>query len=247
MQIKVTCDAGVASVRLARPDALNALTVEMLEQLGEALADLSGDPSVRVVVISGDGRAFSAGIDLKVLGGRDPVGGAVGDEIDVPGRRALDLITTMPQVVIAKVNGYCFTGALELVLACDLVVVSEDAVFGDTHVKWGLRPSWGMSQRLIRIVGVARARELTYTARRFTGSEAAAWGLAVAALPPDELDEAVEDLSARIVENSAGAIAAVKDLYRAALDCGLADGLRYEAEARYEIDDTAARLATFQA
>ncbi len=131
-------------------------------------------------------------------------------------------------------------------LGCDLVVVVADAKFADTHAKFGLRPTWGMSQRLPRLVGVARARELSYTARTFTGTEAAEWGIALRAVAAAELDAAVDELVAVLLANSAGALAAAKDLARAALDHSLADGLRYEAAAVYRIDDTEARVAGFR-
>ena len=154
-------------------------------------------------------------------------------------------LTTMPQVVIARVNGFCYTGALELALACDLIVTADEAKFADTHAKWGLRPTWGMSQRLVRLVGIARARELSYTAQPISGTEAAAWGLATRSVPRDELDGAVAELAAVIADNSAGSIAAYKDLYRHALDSGLTAGLAYEAETQYRITDAASRVASF--
>ena len=171
-------DGAVATLTLSRPEALNALTPAMLDELDIELRHVGRDPQVRVVVLTGAGRAFSAGVDLKALGGRSLAGGSVGDVLDVPARRSIEVLTTMPKVVVAKLNGFCFTGALELALACDLVVAADEARFRDTHAKFGLRPTWGMSQRLIRLVGVARARELSYTARTFTGVEAAEWGLA---------------------------------------------------------------------
>jgi len=244
--IRVHREGAVVTVTLDRPDALNALTPAMLHALGDALDAIAADAGARVVVLTGAGRAFSAGVDLKALGQVSLDGGAVGDLLDLPARRITALLTTMPQLVIAKVNGFCFTGALELVLACDLVVVAEEAKLADTHAKFGLRPSWGMSQRLIRMVGVARARELSYTARTFTGAEAAAWGLAARAVPLAELDDAVAELAATLMGNSAGALAAAKDLYRVALDSGLADGLAYEAATAYDIDDTEARVASFR-
>jgi len=244
--IRVDRDGAVVTVTLDRPDALNALTPPMLDALGDALDDLAADHEVRVVVLTGAGRAFSAGVDLKALGQVSLEGGAVGDLLDVPARRVTTLLATMPQITVARVNGFCFTGALELALACDLMVAAEEARLADTHAKFGLRPSWGMSQRLLRAVGPARARELSYTARTFSGAEAAAWGLAVRAVPLAELDDAVAELAAAIVANSAPALAAAKDLYRAALDHGLADGLRYEAATAYEIGDTEARVGAFR-
>lgn len=243
--IAVDDRAPVATVTLSRPDALNAITPTMLDELAGALGALAADGDVAVVVLTGAGRAFSAGVDLKALGGRRLDGGKVGDVLDVPARAVTALLATMPAVTIAKVNGYCFTGALELVLACDLAVAADEAVLGDTHAKWGLRPTWGMSQRLPRAVGPARARELSYTARTFTGREAAAWGLVARSCPRDRLDDEVAALAAEVAANSRGSLAAYKDLYRAA-DRSLDEGLRYESGTDYPIDDTEDRVAGFR-
>jgi enoyl-CoA hydratase len=244
--IRLSRHGVVATITLNRPQALNALTPAMLVELAEALDEVAKDDTAKVIVLTGEGRAFSAGVDLKALGERSLPNGAVGDLIDVPGRAVIDRLTTMPKVVIARVNGFCFTGALELALACDLIVVDEKARFGDTHAKFGLRPTWGMSQRLIRLIGPARARELSYTARNFTGAEAAAWGLAARAVPGDALDATVDELATTIAANSEGSVAAYKDLYREALDRGLHDGLVYEATTSYPITDTDERIAGFR-
>lgn len=245
-QVELDIEQGIATVVLSRPEVLNAITRAMLEELNVALEVISRDESVKVVVLTGAGKAFSAGVDLKALGGRSLQGGAVGDYLDEPARQVIDRLTTIPKIVIARVNGFCFTGALELVLACDLVVVANEARLGDTHAKWGLRPTWGMSQRLARMVGMAKARELSYTARTFTGAEAAEWGLAARAVPLEQLDAAVDDLAQQLLANSIGSLVAYKDLYRRSLDVGQADGLAYEAAARFDIADTAQRLATFR-
>ena len=236
---------GVVTVVLSRPDALNALTPAMLARLGDELAALAVDDAVRVVVLTGEGRAFSAGVDLKALAGRQIVNGAVGDILDLPARRVTHLLSTMPKVVIAKVNGFCFTGALELALACDIVIVAAEAKLGDTHAKFGLRPTWGMSQRLIRIVGVARARDLSYTARTFTGAAAAQWGMVAAAVPRADLDATVDAYVSQLLANHAGSLAAYKDLYRTALELGLTDALAYEAETTYPIVDDEGRVGQF--
>jgi enoyl-CoA hydratase len=151
----------------------------------------------------------------------------------------------MPQVTIAKVNGFCFTGALELALACDVVIAAAEAKLGDTHAKFGLRPTWGMSQRLIRLAGPARARDLSYTARTFTGAEAKAWGVFAHAVAGAELDAFVAAYVEQVLANSGAALAAYKDLYRTALDGGLADGLGYEAGTVYPINDEG-RVAQFR-
>lgn len=242
--VVVALDGPVATITLNRPEALNAITVGMLEQLREAFAGLGDDTAV--AVLTGAGRAFSAGVDLKALGDRSLQNGLVGDLLDLPARAVVDAITSAPQIVIAKVNGACFTGALELALACDIAVAANEAVLGDTHAKWGLRPTWGMSQRLPHLVGAARARLLSYSARTFSGLQAAEWGLFAASHPREGLDAGVADLAAQIAANSRGSLAAYKDLFRAAERLPLPEGLAYEAATGYPITDTDDRIAGFR-
>jgi enoyl-CoA hydratase/carnithine racemase len=245
-QIRLEISGPTATITLNRPEAMNAITVVMLGELSAALGVIAKDPSIRAVVITGEGRAFSAGVDLKALGSRSLEGGAVGDYLDIPAREVISAIAGLEALVIAKINGFCFTGALELALACDLIITADEAKFGDTHAKWGLRPSWGMSQRLPHLVGPQRARLLSYSAMTFTGTQAARWGLASASHPLEDLDAAVDALAADIAENSKGALLAYKDLYRAADDLELAKGIAYEASTHYSIDDTEPRIAQFR-
>jgi len=245
-EIEVTIDGSAATIVLNRPDALNAITPTMLGELNQAYDELAGNDEVQVLVLTGAGRAFSAGVDLKALGDRELTGGSVGDILDIPARSMTAKLANGRLVTIAKVNGFCFTGALELALACDLMVTADGAKMADTHAKFGLRPTWGMSQRLPALVGMARARELSYTARTFTGAEAAAMGMACRSAPLDELDEAVAALAASVLESSVGSLAAYKDLYGVAEESGLEAGLAYEYSHDYEITDTDERLASFR-
>ena len=245
MPITVTTTENVCTLTLDRPEALNALTPALLDELAAALDDAANDDTIRVVVLTGTGRAFSAGVDLKALAADPPADGDVSGALNTPARRACDLLSQMPKVTIAKVNGHCYTGALELALACDLMVVSDAARLGDTHAKWGLRPTWGMSARLIRAVGVTRARDLSYTARTFTGAEALAWGMATQCVPADDLDAAVDELATQIAANDTASIAAYKDLYRAQQERGLGDGLSYEYTTMYDMGDATDRLGSF--
>jgi len=244
--ISLEIEAPRATVTLRRPEALNALTPQMLAELGDAFDRLAAEDGVVVVVLTGEGRAFSAGVDLKALGDRELVDGKVGDVLDLPARSLIEKITQLPAVVVAKVHGACFTGALELALACDVVLVAQEAKLGDTHAKFGLRPTWGMSQRLPWLVGPARARWLSYTARTFTGAQAAEWGLAAQAVPREELDAAVEELVAAVTGNSTGSLRAYKDLFRAAEREPLPQGLAYEAATDYPIADSEQRIAGFR-
>lgn len=245
-EIHVGVDGSVTTITFNRPDALNALTPTMLVALDDAVGAALDDPTQRVVVLTGQGRAFSAGVDLKALGGREITNGVVGDILDVPARALTDKLSNGAIVSVAQVNGFCFTGALEIALACDLMVVADEATLADTHAKFGLRPTWGMSQRLPAAVGLTKARELSLTARNVKGPEAAAIGLACRSVPLDQLDDEVTALVDQILGNSSGSLAAYKDLYRVAEQDGLADGLTYEAATGYPITDTESRLAGFR-
>lgn len=243
--IRVATHEGVTTIALNRPDKLNAITPKMLDELDYAIGHCERDGDTDVIVLTGEGRAFSAGVDLDSLGARKLEAGSVGGVLDEPARAFIDAIRSCPKVVIAKINGFCFTGALEIALGCDLIYVANEAKLGDTHVKWGLRPTWGMSQRLPRAVGYLRARELSFTAQTFTGVQAAEWGLANRAVPLAELDAAVEAVAQSIRENSLEAVAACKDLYNAGMATTLEHGLKEERTRTYTISDTAERLSQF--
>ena len=162
---------------------------------------------------------------------------------------AADAIRRAPLPIIAKVHGFCFTGALEIALHCDFIYTSETTKFGDTHAKWGLRPTWGMSQNLARAVGVRRARELSYTARTFSGRDAANWGLATDAAASDTaLETLVAKRANQIAAASPGAISAYKKLYHLHEENRpLQQALMEESRLDFpEITDTADRLASFR-
>lgn len=245
-QITLGVDGAVATVTMSRPDALNAITPTMLAELNDAFGRAEADDDVAVAVLTGEGRAFSAGVDLKALGDRELIGGSVGDILDLPARELTERLSNGGLVTIAKVNGFCFTGALELALACDLLVVADEATLADTHAKFGLRPTWGMSQRLPAAVGIAKARELSYTARNVKGTEAEAIGLACRSVPSDALGSTVDEMAKAIASNSRGSLAAYKDLFAVAESQGVGPGLQYEADTSYAISDTDSRLADFR-
>lgn len=240
---------GVLTLTLNRPDALNAFTPELLDALIAALKAAAGDPDARVVVLQGAGRAFSAGVDLKVLQKATPVNGRLAGVYEGRDVAAITALRAVPQPVIAKVHGFCFTGALELALHCDLIYATADAKFGDTHAKFAIRPTWGMSQNLPRAVGLRRAMELAYTARTFTGAEAEAWGMInAAAADQDALDALVAARAGAIAANSAATVRAYKDLHRITETHHHADALAEEVARDYpEIQDTAERLKAFGA
>lgn len=248
--ILVSRQGAIAVVALNRPEALNAFTPEMLRGLSAAITALEDDAGVRAIILEGNGRAFSAGVDLKVLQGARPGAGRITSAFDEAAQAAAAVVRGTRIPVLAKVHGFCFTGALELALHCDFIFTTADTKFGDTHVKWGLRPTWGMSQNLARAVGVRRARELSFTARTFTGAEARAFGLANEAVSNKEaLDDLALSRAEEIAKASPGAVMAYKKLYRLheeyrSLEDALAEEVRLDFP---EITDTVDRLGTFGA
>ena len=239
-------DEGIAKITINRPKVMNALSPAVLSEIKVAMQEASKDDDVRVVVLTGAGRAFSAGVDLISLEDRRLEGGGIGPILDDPARELINTIQAIPKVVIAMVNGYCLTGALEIVLGCDLIIASEEAKFGDTHTRWGLRPSWGMSQRLPRTIGLLKAKELSFTAEMITAQEAERIGLVNMTVPAEKLEETIQQLARKIMANSLEAIAAYKYLYNRGMRDILEKGLELEAKSEFVITDTEERLERFR-
>ena len=181
----------VAVVTMNRPHAMNALSRALLATLAHTIQDLDLDPAVRAIVLTGAGdRAFSAGLDLKELGADPEALGSAGEKRseDDP----LRAIEACRHPVIGAVNGVAVTGGFELALGCDILLASPNARFADTHVRVGVLPGWGLSQKLARIIGPSRAKELSFTGRFIDAELAASWGLVSRVVPPESLlDEAV--------------------------------------------------------
>ena len=237
------------TITLNRPEALNALRPEMLEGIHTLVQQADQSEEISVVVLQGSGRAFSAGVDLKVLQGIDPKAGKIGDVFDKPAEKAWETLRDSRCPIIAKVHGACFTGALEMALHCDFILTTVDTKFGDTHAKFGLRPTWGMSQTLSQAIGVRLAKEMSFSARTVLGDEAVRIGIAnVASQDLDSLNELVQERVDQIVANSQAAVAAFKDLYNLAQQ-GLAmdEALMAEVDREYSnIEDTNDRIAGFK-
>ncbi len=239
-------ETGIGRVTMNRPQAMNAITPEMLGELRKAVLEAGKDNEVRVIVLTGAGKAFCAGVDLKALGDRKLERGKVGDILDIPARELIQAIRTVPKPVIALVNGFCFTGALEIMLACDLVIASEEAKIGDTHAKWALRPTWGMSARLPRRVGFLKAKELSFTADAISAKEAERIGLVNAAVPADTLEATLKKMCDKIMKNSGESVAAYKFLYNTNESMHLDKSLELEFGSEFEISDTEERVAQFR-
>lgn len=226
---------------LNRPERLNALNVEMFVELRRHVDDIATQTEqVGVVVIRGAGTCFSAGHDLRDL--------EVGEQPPVPNFQALTIerLADLPQPVVVAVRGHCYTGALELALAGDLILASESAKFADTHARWALTPIWGMSQRLPRRIGSARAREMMLTCRTYSGAEAAAIGLANICVSENQFEAELESLISMILANSWFTHRANKALLRETDGLALKAGLAHEVyRSQGQGPDVQERIAAF--
>lgn len=232
---------GLATLTLNRPEKLNSLNVEMFIELDRHIASIEKDlDGVGLVILRGAGKCFSAGHDLGDI--------AEGERPPRPNFQAttIERLATLPQPVISAVHGHCYTGALELALAGDLLVAAQSAKFADTHAKWSLTPVWGMSQRLPRRVGVPKAREMMFTCRTYTGAEALAMGLANICVADDEFDATLAALAASILANSWFSNRANKKLLADTDGLQLGAGLAHEIYRSEGVGpDMQARIAAF--
>jgi len=240
---------GIAELTLNRPEKRNALSRELRKALVSAFYDLSGRHRPPVVILTGAGGAFTAGLDLKELsvtgissGGDDP------PEVDVARTMA-----AYPAPIIGAVGGVAVTGGFEIALACDILIASTNARFADTHARVGILPGWGLSQRLPRLIGIGRAKEISLTGNYIDADQAERWGLVNRVVAPEELMPACRALAA----DMAGCEPDVMRAYKRLIDDGyamdFADAMAMESErskmhARsVSAEDIAARRAGVQA
>jgi enoyl-CoA hydratase len=221
--IKVEIDNEVALVTLNRPTAMNALSRELRAAIADTFEKLEADPAVRVVILTGAGKAFCAGLDLKELGqGRDTVQGTV---------ETKDPVTSIAKFsgpIIGAINGVAITGGFELALACDVLICSSEARFADTHGRVGILPGWGLSQRLSRTIGIYRAKELSLTGNFLTAQQAADWGLANRVVAPNELIPAAKKLAADMLSLVPEALSGYKRLIDQGYAESFGDALKTE-------------------
>lgn len=186
---------GIAVVTLNRPEAMNALSKALRSELYKAMTALDADDEVSVVILTGAGtRAFTAGLDLKELGSEPGAMGAANAEgADENPVKAIELCR---KPVIGAINGVAITGGFEVALACDVLIASENARFADTHARVGIMPGWGLSQKLSRLIGLYRAKELSLTGNFLDAKTACDWGLVNRVVPADELLTVAKKLAA---------------------------------------------------
>lgn len=227
--ILITRDDAVATVTLNRPEAMNALSKALRADLAAAMRELAADDSIRAIVLTGAGeRAFTAGLDLKELGAdTSNLGAANADSADENPVKAIELC---PQPVIGAINGVAITGGFEVALACDILIASTNARFADTHARVGIMPGWGLSQKLARMIGISRAKELSLTGN-FLGAEAARdWGLVNRVVAPDDLLPAAQALARDIASADPAMVRAYKRLIDDGYGLSFGEGMALEQE-----------------
>lgn len=243
--LSIARDAHVVTLTFEREARLNTLARAMVDELRDALRTLAEDPSVRVLVITGRGdRAFCAGADLEERRGM----GEAEVRKTVAGLQALtSQIAAFPRPTIAAINGYAFGGGLEIALACDLRYISDSARVGLTETRLGIIPGAGGTQRLPRLIGLGRAREMIFTGRRIDGATAAMYGLVEAVFPSDELMSRVSEVAAEIAAGAPLALEQAKFAINHGIETDLHNGLALERAAYGTLIPTEDRVEALHA
>lgn len=215
--------AGFAVVTLNRPEAMNALSRELRGKFVEAFNDCASDPSIRVIILTGSGDAFCAGFDLKELGAGEAK--TTAEEAD---NVVADAMEGFQGPIIGAINGHCITGGLEMALACDILIASEDACFADTHARVGMLPGWGLSQKLPRLIGLSRAREMAFTGAPIFARQAYEWGLVNRVVPQEELLPMAKKIAHDICASVPEALEQYQELINKGLSMPLDQALAWE-------------------
>jgi enoyl-CoA hydratase len=225
--VLVTKDSGVTTVTLNRPDALNALSGALRQALAETFLTLRDDDETQVIILTGAGRAFTVGLDLKELGGETPsTRSANGGSVDLGAA-----MTDLGKPVIGAINGFAITGGFEIALMCDFMIGSEHARFADTHARVGVVPGWGLSQRLPRLIGINRAKELSLTGNFLDADTACRWGLVNRVVSAEDLLPTCQQLARDIVSTEPVTRGEVLRIMNAGWESTLTEGLSIERAA----------------
>lgn len=227
--ITYSASDGVARVVLNRPAQLNAISPELLQDLSRACDAIEGDGEVRAVALTAAGRAFCAGADLKAVRELTPDAQKWSAFMRL-WHRVFNRVEALPVPVIAGVHGLALAGGLELVLVADLVIADEAARIGDQHANFGLVAGGGGSQRLPRLIGARRAKELMLLGGWLTAAEARDWGIVNRVVSAGTVGAAVDEMAASLASRSDSANRVVKTLVNRALDVDLASGLEMELQ-----------------
>jgi enoyl-CoA hydratase len=222
-KILVERKGAVGIVRLNRPEALNALSSDLMLELVDALSEMDHDDSIRCIILTGSDKVFSAGADIKEMSSQSAV-----EALKAKNLERFDEIQKIGKPIIAAVAGYCFGGGLELAMTCDIIIASEGARLGQPEINIGVMPGAGGTQRLTRAVGKYKAMELILSGRQMTAGEAHADGLVSKIVPNENLIPEALRLADQIASKSPLAVRVAKECILKSYEATLSDGLQYE-------------------
>eukprot|EP00188_Purpureofilum_apyrenoidigerum_P005216 Plantae.Rhodophyta-Purpureofilum_apyrenoidigerum.ctg6591.p1 GENE.Plantae.Rhodophyta-Purpureofilum_apyrenoidigerum.ctg6591~~Plantae.Rhodophyta-Purpureofilum_apyrenoidigerum.ctg6591.p1 ORF type:complete len:288 (+),score=41.51 Plantae.Rhodophyta-Purpureofilum_apyrenoidigerum.ctg6591:117-980(+) len=234
----------VGLMTLNRPSALNALNSQLCNEIVDAVANFNADLSVGAMVLTGSDRAFAAGADIKEMASRSYASARFKHDMG----NWISSVANSPKPIVCAVNGFALGGGCELALACDIVLASENAQFGQPEIQLGTIPGWGGTQRLIRAIGKAKAMEMVLTGRRMGATEAESSGLIARVIPANQLlDEAIK-VASTIASYSTPVVTAAKECMLEAFNMGLRDGLLFERrqfQSTFALDDQKEGMKAF--
>lgn len=223
-----TVEDGIGTLTINRPKSLNALNSDTLAEIGEALAEIKTDPTVKVLVITGSGqKAFVAGADISQMVSMNSIEAAALSEL---AHNAFHTIESLPQITIAAVNGYCLGGGFELANSCDIRVAAASAKFGQPEVGLGIVPGFGGTQRLTRLVGRGKAKEIIATGSQITAEEAHAIGAVEEVVELDQLMDKVNEIAHKIMKNGPVAVRMAKYVIDQGADLELNTAISFETQ-----------------
>ncbi len=226
-EIELERDGAVAIVTLKRPHAMNALSISLRASIARTFRSLADDPDIRAIILTGAGdRAFCAGLDLRELGADASV-------LDANSAASLEanpvrVLEACSKPIIGAINGAAITGGFELALACDILIASQNARFADTHGRVGVMPAWGLSQKLSRLVGIHRAKEISLSGNFVGAEQALAWGFVNHVVPPEDLMGRAIALAQDIAQVPSEFVQAYKRLMNDGYALPLRDAIRLE-------------------
>jgi enoyl-CoA hydratase len=219
---------GIATITLNRPEALNSFSKEVVDEVLLALEDIRNDENVRVVILTGSGeKSFSTGADIKAMKGMNALKAR---ELSLMGEKLCSAFENLEKPVIAAINGYALGGGLEVAMACDLRIAVENARMGQTEVNIGLIPGWGGTQRLTRLIGKTKAKELVFSGKIIDAKTAEQLGILNLVVPADKFRETVRQFALELAQKAPVAIRVAKALIDKGADMGLGAALALERE-----------------
>jgi len=231
--LKIEKEDRIALITLNRPESMNALSTELRNAISDAFSELKNDPQIRVAILTGAGKAFCAGLDLKELA----QGKGMIDDLSKKRRAKINLTTPLKEFgkpVIGAINGPAITGGFELALGCDILIASTGARFADTHARVGIIPGSELSQKLSRLLGIYRAKEISLTGNFIDAQRALEWGLVNRVVSPEDLLPTCRGIAEDIVSCPQDMILKYKKLIDDGYYLTFGDGLELERKTNYE-------------